>query len=235
MGKYTIFKKETTSYVWEKYFAQLKRFHDEKGGPVHIPYNKEHKGLARWMDRQKISRCMTLRQRQKILELGYSLDKLQKEDRTTRCDKTWKAHFESLKQYKATYGNCNVPSTYVKNRKLANWVASQRRAFGRDDLKDDRLQLLMEIQFVFRLVQRPIGVSCIGKNEAKWNQKYGEVEKLWKLHGTSFIPHVIKENPNLYNWITRQRQLYKKEDGLTEDRIEKLKKLSFPWKFTNIK
>ena len=53
--------------------------------------------------------------------------------------------------------------------KLANWVASQRQAFEREDLRHDRFQLLRDIGFIFRLVQRPAGVSTVGKNEATWN------------------------------------------------------------------
>ena len=140
-----MYKDDTTSYVWERYFTKLKLFCEDNGGPSRVPYGMQHKGLALWLDRQKSNQCMTPKQRQRILELGYSLEQLPKEDWTTRCNSIWNAHFESLKQYKATYGNCNVPSTYTTNLKLANWVASQRRAFGRGDIREDRFQRLLNL------------------------------------------------------------------------------------------
>ena len=192
-------------------------------------------GLAKWMERQKRSKSLSSDQQQRIVNLGYSLVKEKTGNWTICCDQIWNDHFESLKHNQTQYGNCNVPSSYTVNPKLANWVASQRRAFGREDLRGDRFRLLRDIGFIFRLVQRPAGVSTVGKNEAKWNCKYEQIKELEKIHGSCMIHHVVKDNPTLYNWITRQRQLHKKQMGLSKIRVEKLKKLSFPWKQPNKK
>jgi hypothetical protein len=224
------YKNGVTSYVWERYFLELKEFCEDNNGPVRIPYNPEHKGLAKWMDRQKINKSLSVDQRQRITNLGYSLVNEKNENWITRCDRIWSDQFKSLKRYQDKYGNCNVPSSYKIDPKLANWVASQRRAFGREDLRIDRFNLLREVDFIFRLVQRPVGVSSIGKNEAKWNHKYEQIKELEKIHGSSVVSHVVKENPTLYNWIMRQRQLDRKQKGLSTIRIQKLKELGFPWK-----
>lgn len=227
--EFDTYKDETTSFVWERYFTELTNFRANNSGPVKVPHNKQHKGLARWLERQGTNQCTTAKQWERLSKLGYSLDGPKKGRSTTRCDSIWDAHFEKLKEYKATYGNCNVPSTYDVSPKLANWVASQRRAFGRGDIKQDCFRRLRRLDFIFRLVQRPCGVSSVGKNEAKWNANYGKLKELIEIHGSCIVRHVVKENRCMYNWITRQRQLYKKDGGLTEQRIEKLKKLGFPW------
>ena len=226
----SVYKNGITSYVWERYFVQLKQFCEDNKGPVRIPHNPKHKGLAKWMDRQKTNQLLSLDQRQRITNLGYSLVTPKHENWTKRCDRIWNDQFECLKRYQEKYGNCNVPSCYKADPKLANWVASQRRAFGREDLRIDRFQLLKEADFIFRLVQRPVGISSMGKNEAKWNRKYEQIKELEKIHGSSVVRHVVKENPTLYNWIIRQRQLHKKQKGLNNIRIEKLRELNFPWK-----
>jgi hypothetical protein len=178
----------------------------------------------------KKKKSLSVDQRQRITNLGYSLVNEKNENWITRCDRIWSDQFKSLKRYQDKYGNCNVPSSYKIDPKLANWVASQRRAFGREDLRIDRFNLLREVDFIFRLVQRPVGVSSIGKNEAKWNHKYEQINELEKTHGSSVVSHVVKENPTLYNWITRQRQLDRKQKVLSTIRIQKLKELGFPWK-----
>jgi hypothetical protein len=202
-------------------------------------YQKEkmenEKGLAKWMERQKRSKSLSSDQQQRIVNLGYSLVKEKTGNWTIHCDQIWNDHFESLKHYQTKYGNCNVPSSYTVDPKLANWVASQRQAFGREDLRRDCFQLLRDIGFIFRLVQRPAGVSTARKNEAKWKCKYEQIKELEKIHGSCMIHHVVKDNPTLYNWITRQRQLHKKQMGLSKICVEKLKKLSFPWKQPNKK
>ena len=55
------------------------------------------------------------------------------------------------------------------------------------------------------------------------------------VHGSCMIHHVVKDNPTLYNWITRQHQLHKKQMGFSKICVEKLKELSFPWKQPNKK
>ena len=69
------YKNEITSYVWERYFNKLKQFVHDNEGAVKIPCNAEYKGLAKWMERQKISQSLSTKQQARIINLGYSLVK----------------------------------------------------------------------------------------------------------------------------------------------------------------
>lgn len=42
---------------------------------------------------------------------------------------SWEQYFEELKQYKSIFGNCNVPSNFVPNPRLGEWVANQKISF----------------------------------------------------------------------------------------------------------
>ena len=90
------------------------------------------------MECQKRSKSLFSDQQQGIVNLGYSLVKEKAGNWTIHCDQFWNDHFESLKRYQTKYGNCNVPSSYTVDPKLASWVASQRQAFGREDLRRDQ-------------------------------------------------------------------------------------------------
>jgi len=48
----------------------------------------------------------------------------------------WEEMFAALLQYKATHGNCLVPSRYAENTKLAKWVETMRNEYTKLGTKD---------------------------------------------------------------------------------------------------
>ena len=65
-------------------------------------------------------------------------------------------------------------------------------------------------------------------HEARWNDRYQELESYFEIHGHSDVPRNYEENPSLANWVAIQRSCYKKKT-LKQQRIDLLNKLNFTW------
>ena len=63
----------------------------------------------------------------------------------------WEEQFERLSAYKREYGDCLVPRKYEIDRRLGNWVHTQRRSWKANKLPADRKAKLDSIGFVFSL------------------------------------------------------------------------------------
>jgi hypothetical protein len=66
------------------------------------------------------------------------------------------------------------------------------------------------------------------KNEAKWNERFAQLEKFKHQHGHCRVLRDDKENKHLAIWINMQRRLYSKGSLLSE-RVAKLENLGFAW------
>mmetsp|Transcript_27126 Transcript_27126/g.64854 ORF Transcript_27126/g.64854 Transcript_27126/m.64854 type:complete len:102 (+) Transcript_27126:1101-1406(+) len=70
---------------------------------------------------------------------------------------TWEDRLNELKEYAAVHGNCNVPSSYSGNPKLATWIKCQRRQYkllqeGRtSNMTLERMKELEKIGFKWRV------------------------------------------------------------------------------------
>jgi hypothetical protein len=109
-----------------------------------------------------------------------------------------------------------------KEGSLGRWVTTQRRAFYKDDLGEDRKELLDNIGFVWDL-----------GNESKdelWRAKYEELKAYRMEHGhTNVGAEVSQVDKNaLYHWIRRQR--VRQEAGrLKPKREDMLEELGVEW------
>mmetsp|Transcript_4524 Transcript_4524/g.6848 ORF Transcript_4524/g.6848 Transcript_4524/m.6848 type:complete len:94 (+) Transcript_4524:2-283(+) len=70
----------------------------------------------------------------------------------------WKMHednwydmLDDLKEFKERHGDCIVPQKYSPNLQLGRWVYTQRRAYTRNSLMKERITLLNELGFVWKL------------------------------------------------------------------------------------
>jgi hypothetical protein len=97
-------------------------------GHCSVPKNySENTRLATWVATQrkqynlhlkeKIS-SMTLPRIQELENMGFEWD---------RRPAPWEDRLSELAEYRKRYGNCNVPKKYSENKKLGNWVGTQRK------------------------------------------------------------------------------------------------------------
>jgi hypothetical protein len=114
---------------WKDRFEDLVDFRNKNGNCL-VPHNfPENQQLAQWIKRQryqyKLKHQVNLHstltdERQTALEnMGFVWDSHKA---------AWIERFQSLKQFRAQYGHCSVPSSYM-DRSLAIWVKCQRRQF----------------------------------------------------------------------------------------------------------
>jgi hypothetical protein len=154
--------------LWEKSFNELKRYRDRTGKCfVPLSYSPNH-SLAHWVKRQrhqfklmvdgKPSR-MTRERAKKLEEIGF-----------VWCshDSTWSERLEELKEFRAIFNNCNVPSNYHENPLLANWVRSQRyqyRLYGEGKSSQMTVQRICDLEengfeWVLRVRQKKTAVAA---------------------------------------------------------------------------
>jgi hypothetical protein len=91
---------------------------------------------------------------------------------------SWNERLQSLREYRATHGNCLVPSRYPPNPELGVWVGTQRTQYrlymkakesgqplsGMSAMNEERIRQLEELNFAWALR----GVD--GKKEADLNE-----------------------------------------------------------------
>lgn len=80
---------------------------------------------------------------------------------SSKNTRDWENQFESLKEYRATHGNCDVPVKSDTHRSLGRWISAQRRKYQQYFSKSqeakpskdllDRFQRLKDIGFNFSI------------------------------------------------------------------------------------
>mmetsp|Transcript_8035 Transcript_8035/g.12730 ORF Transcript_8035/g.12730 Transcript_8035/m.12730 type:complete len:677 (-) Transcript_8035:217-2247(-) len=114
---------------WTQKYHELLQFKEEHGN-CQVPHcYKANVGLARWVKRQRYQyKLMTdgkqstmTSERVKLLEdIGFIWDS---------HAATWEERLNELREYRSIHGDCNVPSSYTENPKLATWIKCQRRQY----------------------------------------------------------------------------------------------------------
>ena len=66
----------------------------------------------------------------------------------------WEKMYASLVEYKKQNGNCDVPNTYPRNQKLANWATSQRSMFSQKRMSQYRIDKLQALGFSLLIFER---------------------------------------------------------------------------------
>jgi Helicase associated domain len=129
---------------WAQKFEELLEY-QHKFGHCLVPYAYvENLGLAGWVKRQryqyKIRRegnersNMTLERITALEEIGFVWD-------SQGC--FWMERLLELKAFKASFGHCNVPSSFPGGKSLATWVKGQRKSIRKKSLRSVFLSLLM--------------------------------------------------------------------------------------------
>ena len=158
----------------------------------------------------------------------------------------WWKRFEELEEYKEAHGDCNVPSRWIENPKLANWVHSQRTLYREDKMVLRREYWLTTLGFTWgeprevntaRAISEAAGLpsqgrkgpsSYAGEREQRWWMRFKELEAYKEAHGDCNVPRYWIENPQLANWVHRQRiTLY--EGKMVPERERRLRELGFTW------
>lgn len=211
---------------WDEHFDRYCEYVRENGTDATLPENDT---LRTWAQKQRklfkkggklelvgtaLSPVALKKRREKLESIGFVLE--------VRESK-WMEKYEMLQEYFRNNGNCLVPHNIPV---LGKWVDDQRRQYrkrqsgGKSTLTDERLQLLEAIGFVWNAL------------DAKWEEKYQDLQQFVAHHGNCCVPVNYKPNPSLSIWVRNQYKLHRKhEDGqktsLTQERIAKLVAVGF--------
>ena len=107
---------------WSQMFEELVAYREANGDCL-VPYSfDENRALARWVKRQRYQyklmmegqpSTMTMDRAQALSNIGFCWD-----SQTSN----WMDRLNELKQFKARYGTCHVPSQYAESPQLSTWV-----------------------------------------------------------------------------------------------------------------
>ncbi|WP_080132990.1 DEAD/DEAH box helicase [Chlamydia suis] len=202
---------DVTEEAWEKNFLELKRFQEEHGHckvPQRYPQNPD---LGSWVSNQRVDFKEGKLSEDRIArleEIGFVWDVLEEE---------WEKNFLELKRFQEEHGHCKVPRGYPQNPDLGSWVGTQRYAFKKGKLSEDKIERLEEIGFVWDVL------------EEGWEENFLELKRFQGERGHCKVPQRYPQNPQLASWVSTQRADFK-EGKLAEDKIARLEELGFVWR-----
>eukprot|EP00586_Coscinodiscus_wailesii_P003168 CAMPEP_0172489756 /NCGR_PEP_ID=MMETSP1066-20121228/19962_1 /TAXON_ID=671091 /ORGANISM="Coscinodiscus wailesii, Strain CCMP2513" /LENGTH=862 /DNA_ID=CAMNT_0013257847 /DNA_START=239 /DNA_END=2827 /DNA_ORIENTATION=+ len=236
---------------WLVHYEELQGF-KAKEGHCNVPeHSNEWESLGRWVAEQ--------RRQYKLYKDGYPsplsderIAALQiigfewstpQRVRSELYNDMWMKQYKRLQDYKSREGHCNVPQGYKKDPSLGKWVKSQRQFYKQ--LKDgsssrmthDRVEALERLGFEWSRAESLNRVTSGEKPDASnkvWMKQYEKLQDFKSREGHCNISQYGIADPYLSKWVKTQRHMYKlmmegKSSGLTERRIEALKKLGFEW------
>jgi hypothetical protein len=193
---------------WEEMYQLLVEYR-KKNGDCNVPqaFNRKLK-LGSWCSTQRLQWGKNKLSKERIERLeaiGFIFD--QKEAQ-------WNLMYQSLVAYKGEYGDCNVPSRFNPNQKLANWCGTQRIHMKNGALVKDRIERLEAIEFNFT------------PDSTQWEKMYQSLADYRKEHGHCDVPSRNNSNPKLARWCNTQR-MDMKNRKLRNEKIERLEAIGF--------
>jgi hypothetical protein len=123
-------RRTARTVLWTESFHELMNYRQRTGNCL-VPYSyKKNQTLARWVKRQ--------RYQYKLMIEGHPSSAMT-EERVTILEEagfvwdsqaaSWEERLEELKVFRKTRRHCNVPTGYIDNISLGNWVQCQRRQY----------------------------------------------------------------------------------------------------------
>ena len=125
---------------------------------------------------------------------------------------------DALRQYKETYGDCLVPSSYTINGfKLGSWVWTKRGSKKRGALSAEVVDRLNAIGFVW------------DPNTSQWDRDFQAIKKYQAHHGDCLVPRgLVVDGLNLGNVVRNLRSQYARKK-LSSQQVADLNSIGFVW------
>jgi hypothetical protein len=202
---------------FQKVIAYKQRF-----GDCNVPTKwKEDPSLGIWVQGQRAP-CLDEGRRKALEGIGFDWDPL---------GTVWMDYYQRLKQYKSTFGDCEVPKRWEQDPSLAGWVSAQRNYYKEKCLSADRQASLELLGFTWMI--RPGSNSHSIVQELLWQSKYyGKLLPFFYTHGHCRIPDSYKADMLLGYWARRQRSLFNR-GTLRMDRMALLDGIGFVYNLTD--
>lgn len=195
-----------------------------KKDPEKTPWVEE---LGVWVSRQKSQyRKGRLQdwQKRKLDAIAFDPSYLNappnKDPDTTLRDRQWMRQYQRLVAFQEEHGHCLVTRSSVAADKdshpLFFWVKGQRDNAHRNEIRQDRKELLDEIGFVWsfddginrrtnRRANNPDTERSYTHHQKQWEKMFGLLEDYKKQHGLVSVTKTSCANATLGNWLDHQR------------------------------
>jgi superfamily II DNA or RNA helicase len=176
---------------WDEYYGQLKAFKEQHGHCNVSTSLSSTYYLGLWVAHQRsIKRKGKLREDRvrRLEEIGFVWDPM---------DAAWEEMYLALVEFKKANGHCAVPKRYTENRKLGNWIISQRALRKQAKLSKERISRLDEIGFRWDV------------HSARWEKMYAALVEFKKSHGHHDVSAVLPKNDKLVKWVNGEVYLLK--------------------------
>jgi DNA-directed RNA polymerase subunit N (RpoN/RPB10) len=202
---------------WKQYYQELESF-CQKHGHCRVP--GKYVKLAGWIERQRTAKAKNIlpADRERMLEkinFIWDFKDIKK--------KEWDEKYSQLLDYKQRNGHSFVPVNFKENRALGIWVATQRRLEAKGKLDQEKKKKLNKLGFVWsRDTQRRLKSIY----EQQWEASFAKLKAYKKAYGTCQIS--LKIDPVLQRWTCWQRKAFY-EGKLSQDRLDRLNEIRFPW------
>jgi hypothetical protein len=134
---------------WKRQYEKLVEFKRTNGHCAVPPNYEQDKPLGKWVNKQQeLQKKNKMRQDRRDLldEVGFAWSV---EIAVNRHIKQWRLQYEKLVEFKRKNGHCIVPYSYLQDNSLGNWVAKQREFEKKNIMRQDRKDLLNEVEFVW--------------------------------------------------------------------------------------
>ena len=200
---------------WEEVYAIAEQYYLENGNLL-VPKTTVYCGvnLGTWINRQRQAyKKGTLSEGRVALlnAIGMVWDPLEVQ---------WNEFYKAAEKYYHENGDLLVPITTVYHDvNLGMWINTQRTAYKKGALSEERIDLLNAIGMVW----------VMRNNNVQWNEFYKAAEKYYHENGDLLVPiTTVYHDVNLGTWINTQRTAYKK-GTLSEERVALLNAIGMVW------
>ncbi|MEO5348216.1 MAG: Helicase associated domain protein [Magnetococcus sp. YQC-3] len=196
--------------AWDEQFAHFQAFQQQHGHgqvPEHWPAQP---ALAEWAKQQRLlfaKGTLAAHRFAPLSGLGFCWDLDQAR---------WEEHFAAFLQFKQTQEHGRIPDLWPENPGLALWAREQRKERERGKLPIERQVLLDELGF------------CWDLEVAYWEEQMEALMGFQAVHGHCLVPASWPENPQLADWVARQRREWR-AGRLLEERRVRLDGVGFVW------
>ncbi|MBW2544492.1 MAG: helicase associated domain-containing protein, partial [Deltaproteobacteria bacterium] len=199
----------TRENLWEKRFAELLEF-KKICDHCNVPRDwSESPKLGAWVNSQRRNKKKDILSRDRICRLddiGFLWDII---------DSNWGYSYSKLLNYYEIYAHADVPIKWNENPQLGRWVSYQRSQRRRNRLSESQIRCLESVKFNWN-------------PKDTWNEMYASLLEFKNLYGHCNVPRGWLLNPELSNWVNRQRRQYKAEQ-MDKEHIKKLEAIGFLW------
>ncbi|MFP4156922.1 MAG: helicase associated domain-containing protein [Opitutales bacterium] len=149
---------------------------------------------------------------------GFEFDAKQK------LERHWRANYEKLRAFKERFGHVRLPSSYVDDPDLGQWLGHQKERMRKGKLKGEKRELLEKLGVV--PLERDRGESYRKNQLSAWLKAFREIEAILKREHGGQLPRLARFSEKHHSWLRRQQTKLKKGD-LEPWQLEHLASIGF--------